>query len=209
MRGNMPESGMTEKAGSQAAVKRPLLFVQGGGRGAHDDWDARLVESLQRALGPGYAVRYPRMPNEGDPHVATWKPALDQELARLDEGAILVGHSVGGTMLVNVLAERARPPTFAALFLLAAPFVGEGGWPNDELNCPPDLGARLPPGMAVHIFHGTADETAPPAHADLYARAIPQARLHRLPGRNHQLDDDLTEVAAAIGSLDGGRASAG
>lgn len=189
--------------------KRQVLFVQGGGAGAHDQWDDKLVDSLTHALGPAYEVRYPRLPNESDPHYADWKPELEKQLAPLADGAVLVGHSVGGTMLVNVLAERARPPTFAALFLLAAPFVGEGGWPSDELNCPPDLGARLPPGMAVHIFHGTADETASPAHADLYARAIPQAQLHRLPGRNHQLDDDLTEVAAAIGSLDGGRASAG
>jgi hypothetical protein len=46
------------------------------------------------------------------------------------------------------------------------------------------------------------DETVPPAHADRYARVIPQARLHRLPGRDHQLDDDLSEVARAIGPTD-------
>jgi pimeloyl-ACP methyl ester carboxylesterase len=53
----------------------------------------------------------------------------------------------------------------------------------------------------VHVFHGLADVTAPPQHADLFARAIPQAQLHRLPGRDHQLDDDLTQVAAAIKAL--------
>jgi hypothetical protein len=37
-----------------------------------------------------------------------------------------------------------------------------------------------------------------PAHADLYARAVPQARLHRLPGRDHQLNNDLSDVAKAI-----------
>ena len=92
-------------------------------------------------------------------------------------------------------------PTLAGLaiaLLFAAPFVGEGGWPSDELDTPPDLGAKLPRGVRVHIFQGLADAIAPPAHAGLYARAIPQAQVHRLPGRDHQLDDDLTEVAAAI-----------
>ena len=42
------------------------------------------------------------------------------------------------------------------------------------------------------------DDTVPPAHADLYARAMPQAQVHRLPGRDHQLNNDLGEVASAI-----------
>jgi hypothetical protein len=81
---------------------------------------------------------------------------------------------------------------------MAAPFVGEGGWASDDFPPSSDLGARLPQGVPVHIFHGLDDETAPPAHADLYARAIPQAQVHRLPGRDHQLNNDLSEVAQTI-----------
>ena len=66
-----------------------------------------------------------------------------------------------------------------AIVLIAAPFVGAGGWPGDEFELPHDLGARLPQGVPVHAFHGLQDETAPPSHADLYARAIPQAQLYR------------------------------
>ena len=40
--------------------KRQVLFIQGGGAGAHDEWDVRLVDDLQRALGDEYEVRYPR-----------------------------------------------------------------------------------------------------------------------------------------------------
>ena len=42
------------------------------------------------------------------------------------------------------------------------------------------------------------DQTAPPSHAGLYALAIPQAQVHQLPGRDHQLNNDLSEVAEAI-----------
>ena len=66
---------------------------------------------------------------------------------------------------------------------------------------PADLGARLPRGAPVHVFHGEGDETAPPAHAALYARAVPQARLHYLPGRDHQLGNDLGEVAALVRAI--------
>jgi pimeloyl-ACP methyl ester carboxylesterase len=82
--------------------------------------------------------------------------------------------------------------------LLAAPFVGEGGWESDELRFPPDLGQRLPPGVPLHFFHGLEDETAPPSHIDLYARAVPRAHVHRLPGRDHQLGNDLSEVAKVL-----------
>lgn len=183
-------------------MKRQLLFIQGGGTGAHDEWDDKLVESLRRELGSDYEIRYPRMPNEDDPSYAGWKPTLEQELAALDDRAILVGHSVGGTILVNTLAEQPTGRAFGALFLIAAPFVGDGGWPSDELKLPHDLGERLPRGLPVHIFHGSEDETAPPSHAELYARAVPQSRIHRLPGRDHQLNNDLREVATAIKALD-------
>ena len=54
----------------------------------------------------------------------------------------------------------------------------------------------------MHFYHGLKDEVAPPSHIELYARAVPQARVHRLPGRDHQLNNDLREVAAVILSLE-------
>ena len=177
---------------------RQILFIQGGGAGTHDHWDNKLVDSLTRHLGHGTEVRYPRMPDEDDPSRDRWSPAIRRALADLDDGAVVVGHSVGATILVNALAEEPPQGELAAIVLIAAPFVGDGGWPGDGFELPKDLGARLPPGVPVHVFHGLGDETAPPWHADLYAQAIPQAQVHRLPGRNHQLNNDLSDVAEVI-----------
>lgn len=185
-------------------MRRQLLFVQGGGAGAHDDWDDKLVESLRRELGSNFEIRYPRMPNEGNPAYAAWKVTLEKEVATLDDDAILVGHSLGGTILINAIAKARSERQFGAIFLIAAPFVGDGGWPSEDMNPPPDLGARLPRDVPVFIYHGLDDETAPPSHAELYARAIPQARVRRLPHRDHQLNNDLSEIAATIESLEGG-----
>ncbi|MDB4915312.1 MAG: hypothetical protein JWM95_2956 [Gemmatimonadetes bacterium] len=182
-------------------MKRQLLFVQGGGPRVHDEWDGHLVESLSGALGPDYEVRYPRMPNEDDPSYDKWRATLEKEFTSLDDGAILVGHSVGGTILINALAEQPPEREFGAIFLIAAPFVGDGGWQSDDLKSEGDLGGKLPRGVPIYLYHGLADDTAPPSHAELYARAIPWARLYRLPGRDHQLNNDLTEIAAMIKSL--------
>ena len=177
---------------------RQILFIQGGSAGAHDERDDKLVESLRRELGCGHEVRYRRMPDEGDPSYARWSAAIRREMADLDDGAVVAGHSVGATILVNALAEQPPGRGLGVIVLIAAPFVGEGGWPGDVFELASDLGARLPSAARVHVFHGLQDETAPPSHADLYALAIPQARAHRLPGRDHQLSNDLREVAEAI-----------
>ena len=89
--------------------KRRVLFIQGGGADTHDAWDDKLVDSLRRELGDGYEVRYPRMRAEDDPTVAAWSPAIRRELTDLDDGAVVVGHSVGGAILIYVLAQQ--PPT--------------------------------------------------------------------------------------------------
>jgi pimeloyl-ACP methyl ester carboxylesterase len=180
---------------------RQILFIQGGGAGAHDEWDDKLVDSLRRELGDGHEVRYPRMPGENDPSYEEWSAAIRREVAALDDGAVIAGHSIGGTMLINALGAQPPERELGMIVLIAAPFVGAGGWPGDEFELPNDLGTRLPRGVLVHLFHGLKDEIAPPSHADLYARAIPQAQVHRLPGRDHQLNNDLRDVARTISSF--------
>ena len=183
------------------AMTQQVLFVQGGGEGVHDEWDNRIVEGLEQELGPDFAVRYPRMPHEADPKYGSWKAALKREFARLDDGAILVGHSIGGTILIRTLADDPPRLIVSGIFLIAAPFVGNGGWPSEDIEPLADIGARLREQTPIYLYHGSKDETAPFGHVDLYARAIPQAVVRRLSGRDHQLNDDLSEVAADIRQL--------
>src|SRR5690349_17867839 len=114
-------------------MSRHVLFIQGGGgEGTHDEWDNKLVDSLGRELGPQYEIRYPRMPNEADPTYARWSAAIRKELVRLDEDALLVGHSVGATILINTVAADPPERALKGIFLVSAPFVGEGGWPSED-----------------------------------------------------------------------------
>ena len=99
---------------------RQILFVQGAGDEVHEKWDSQLVGSLRRELGPGYEIRYPLMPNEADPTFATWHMALDRELAALQNGAVVAGHSIGGTILINALAESAPEAALGAIVLIVA-----------------------------------------------------------------------------------------
>ena len=181
---------------------RQVLFVQGGGEGVHDLWDNRLVDALRRELGPTYEIRYPVMPNEADPNYAVWKRALEKEFATLESGAVVIGHSVGGTILIHALAESTPRANLGAVCLIAAPFIGTAGWESDDIAAQPDLADRLPRDVPIFIYHGRDDDTVPFAHVELYARLIPRAVVRRLAGRDHQLNNQISEIATDIRRLD-------
>jgi predicted alpha/beta hydrolase family esterase len=178
-----------------------ILFIQGAGEGTHDAWDNKLVHSLERALGPHYAVRYPRMPNEGEPDFPTWKAVILKELRELDDSAILIGHSIGGTFLIHVLAGQQPKRKWNAILLLAAPYLGDGGWPAEGTDPVTDLSQELPADVPVLVYHGGADDEVPSRHLNLYAKAIPHATVRLLADRDHQLNNDLSEIARDIRAL--------
>jgi len=182
-------------------MARQVLFVQGAGEDVHDRWDSKLVASLERELGESYSVRYPRMPNEADPRFSAWKAALAMECAALKDGAILVGHSFGGTVLIHAIAELRPKPRFGGLFVVAAPFIGEGGWPTEDFDDCEALSEHLLPDIPVYLYHGTADQEVPVAHVDLYAKTIPRAVVRTFENKDHQFNNDMSDVARDIRSL--------
>jgi predicted alpha/beta hydrolase family esterase len=184
------------------AHPKQVLFIQGAGKDVHDAWDNKLVGSLEQELDHDYAISYPRMPDEAAPDAAAWKEAIAPEIERLNDGLILVGHSVGGAVLLDYLADAApqwpMERRVGGVFLIAAPFIGDRGWPSEDLRPTAEVARALRDGEALHFYQGTDDETVPFAHLELFATAFPAATIRRLEGRDHQLNDDLSEVARDI-----------
>jgi predicted alpha/beta hydrolase family esterase len=178
-----------------------VLFVQGGGRDVYDAWDGKLVTSLKKELGRGYKVHYPRMPDEANPAPEAWKRAIVRELRKLGDEVIVVGHSVGAAILLDYLADARRESPPAAVFLIAIPFIGDKGWPSEDLRSTKDASTRLPDGVPFYIYHGTADQIVPVSHLGMLMKALPGALVRRLEGRDHQLNDDLSDVAQDIKCL--------
>jgi Alpha/beta hydrolase family len=86
-------------------MKKQVLFIHGGGEGAYEG-DKKLAASLRDALGTAYNVRYPKMPDEERPEYEAWKDQIAEELAGLDSEVILVGHSLGASILLKYLSEE-------------------------------------------------------------------------------------------------------
>lgn len=181
-------------------MPKQVLFIQGGGEGAHAI-DSHLATSLARRLGGQYEVRYPFMPNEAAPEYINWKTAILEELRALDDEAFVVAHSVGGAVVVRLLAEAGPPKALAGLFLVAAPYIGVGGWVIGGFETPADLEARLPQTLAIYLYHGTSDALVPLGHLQLYTKVLPRAYPRCLRDRDHQLNGDLSEVVQDIRAI--------
>lgn len=174
-----------------------VLFIQGGGKGAHYE-DAPLADSLKRALGPRYDVRYPQMPAEADPNVESWKRKISSELSHMHGNVVLVAHSVGGSIVLRYLAEKKIEQSIAGLFLLAAPSWDEDQWDFDDLKLPGDLAEKLSRIPRIFLYHCRDDDVVPFAHLALHRARIPRAIIRSVDGGGHQFENDLTNVAGDI-----------
>ena len=179
-------------------MNKCVLFIHGGGEGAYEA-DRLLAVSLQNALGTAYDVQYPQMPNEEDPQYERWKAQIETKLAALKGEVILLGHSLGGFVVVKYLSQARLAHSIAGLFLLAAPYVGEDeGWHSSELALPRDIAAKLGGTWPIFFYHSRDDEFVPFEHLALYAAKLPRATVRAFDGRGHQFKNDLADVAEDI-----------
>ncbi|MGH3146709.1 MAG: RBBP9/YdeN family alpha/beta hydrolase [Rubrobacter sp.] len=177
-----------------------MLFVHGGGEGAHEE-DIKMAANLQEVLGTAYEVRCPKMPDEDSPEYEAWKERIARELVALDGEAILVGHSLGASILLKYLSEEKTEKPVAGVFLIAPPYWGVDDWEVDEYALQEGFASNLPEELPIFFYHSRDDEWVPFAHLALYAERLPWATAHEFDGRGHQFDEDLSEVARDIEGL--------
>jgi predicted alpha/beta hydrolase family esterase len=144
------------------------------------------------------------MPNEDDARYDQWRQRIEQELADVPGPVVLVGHSVGASVLIKWLSERPDERPIAGVFLVACPFWGGDGWRYEgyeELELPREVAARLPKETSVYLYHCRNDASVPFDHLALYAQALPQATVRAFDDCGHQFNDDLSAVARDIEAL--------
>lgn len=161
-----------------------------------------MAKALQSALGTGYTVHCPSMPDEENSPYDLWRSEIERNLAALPGAVALVGHSVGGSVVLKFLAEAIPTPRVAGLFALAAPFWGTPeGWQWDEVELPRDAAVRLEGSWPLVLYHSRDDEAVPFSHVWLYAARLPRARVRALSHGGHQFDGSLGSLAEDIRTL--------
>jgi predicted alpha/beta hydrolase family esterase len=180
--------------------KRQVLFIQGGGEGGYAA-DAILAASLRAALGAAYDVRYPQMHTEDAPDFG-WGQQIDREIAAIDGVVILVGHSLGASILLKYLSENTVKKPVGGIFLISTPFWGgDDNWQYEGLILQENFAEKLPKGVPIFLYHSKDDEEVDAAHLTLYAKKLPQATIRVITSGGHQLGNDLTPVAQDIKNL--------
>ena len=182
------------------SVKKHVLFIQGAGAGAYEE-DAELVKSLRDVLGTDYTVLYPKMPEEENSGYEAWKAQISKGLARMNGKVILVGHSVGCSMVLKYLSEERVERSLAGIFLIAAPYWGAGGWQVDGFTVDEGHASKLLKALPVFFYHSRDDDVVPFAHLAMHAEKFPHATIREFDRRGHQFHNDVSEVAADIASL--------
>jgi len=179
---------------------KEVLFIHGGGDGGYQA-DEALAASLSKHLGANYNVRYPKMPDDKASPDFGWGEKIGSEIAATPGEVILIGHSLGASMLLKFLSENAVNRPIRGLFLLATPFwSGEEDW-QKGLKLHEDFGSALPKDVPIFLYHNRDDEEIDISHLAKYETKLPQAIVRASASGGHQFKNDLTSVARDIHGL--------
>lgn len=160
--------------------------------------------SLTLALGDSFAVYAPSMPNKWNARYEEWKLWFEKNIALMDDGVILVGHSLGGTFLAKYLSSEHCPKKVRASFLIA-PCYDETGEGNREY-----LGGFLPPKdkrlfaeqvRRIFIYYSEDDDVVPFSSLADYQRDLPNVAVRTFKDRGHFLQEDFPELVEDIRQL--------
>jgi predicted alpha/beta hydrolase family esterase len=166
---------------------RELVFIHGAG-GAIDDPEfgsEELIAFLTRELAQDYRIRAPLMPNPEEPHATAWLDALEMELADFPNDGVLIGHSMGGAMILKLIAERRHSLAASGLVMIACPFWGEPDWEVEEFYLPHAFADRLSGLNRILLYHSRDDAIVPFAHMAVYHKHIPRAEPYEIDGSGH------------------------
>jgi predicted alpha/beta hydrolase family esterase len=179
-----------------------VFFLHSAGAQGPHEGSSDFVAWLTDALGSACNVLHPKMPNSEEPDYEIWKAGLGKEFAKLSGEVILVGHSLGGSVLLKYLAEEPFGNSIAGIFLVSAPFWGgDADWQHESFRLPKDFAKKLPQIPRIFLYHSVNDPIVPFAHHRLYAEELPHATIRKLKGNEHTFSQGLPELAADIQRL--------
>lgn len=171
----------------------PVLFIHSAGPQGAGEGSSDFVDSLRAALGSDYTVEFPIMPAPDDPSYADWKTEVVRLLDAASAPPLVVGQSLGASVLLKVLAEGATDANVRALFLVATPYWGSE---LEDFMLPADFASGIPDGLPIFLYQSRDDDVVPASHVERYARELPDAEVRRLDHGGHLFSDGLPELVA-------------
>ena len=183
------------------ANKQILFIHSAGSQDGPDNGSNAFLAFLQKNLDADYDFRHPLMPNPGAPSYKAWKAEFANNFNSLDDGAILIGHSLGGSVILKYLSDHNILKTVAGVFIAASPYWGaDKDWQVPEYNLRDNFSSYLPP-VRYFLYQSHDDEVIPQAHFDKYSHEMPQATARLVDAGGHQLKKGISELVGDVKSL--------
>ncbi|WP_100013138.1 alpha/beta hydrolase [Lentibacillus sediminis] len=180
-------------------MKKHVLFIHSAGSQELHQGSSDLKAYLKEALGNEYNLIDPKMPDPENPKYTLWKAQLEKEFASLNGEMLLIGHSLGGSVLLKYLSEEACKQSISGLFMIAAPYWGgDDDWLAKEYTLSENFASKLPQISQVFLYHSRNDKVVPSAHLEHYQEKLPQANTRILDGTEHAFSDGLPELVNDI-----------
>jgi predicted alpha/beta hydrolase family esterase len=98
-------------------MTKRLILVHGYGGSPEENWFPWLKAEAEKL---GLEVIAPAMPNTNTPQLAEWLPHLQAVIGMPDEKTYLIGHSLGGTIILRYLESLAPGQKIGGAILVAA-----------------------------------------------------------------------------------------
>ncbi len=180
-----------------------ILFLHSAGPQNEGQGSSVLLSFMEKELGSFYKIYSPKIPDPENPTYKVWKTGLEKQLDLIDDAVILVGHSLGASVLLKYFSEVPYQKPIAGLFLVAAPYWGADGWELEDFTLKPNFPSHLSSIPHIGIYHSKDDEWVPVAHATHYQTKIPTATVRIFSQRGHNFDAGLPELVRDIKSISG------
>lgn len=204
--------------------QQQVLYIHGGESFEnHDDFLERLktaplwhlpsesthlakkwTSSLGEDLGDSYEVVTPPMPNKQNAKFEEWKIWFERHFDYLEDGAILIGYSLGAMFLAKYLSNFDLPFKSRAVILMAGAYKLPNFSDNDcgdFLVSPEEVKKVQEKGLKIVIMHSKDDPVVPFEHGEALSEALPEAEFITFEDKNHFLIEEFPELLVRIRGL--------
>ncbi|MEK7151420.1 MAG: alpha/beta hydrolase [Patescibacteria group bacterium] len=160
-----------------------------------DDWKKWLRDEL----GGDYEVITPVMPNKTNAIYEEWKLWMDKIVPALNDGVILIGHSMGGSFLAKYLSENKFPKKIGGVFLVSAMFdYDDDGNSLHSFSLPDNLDLQT---EHIYLYHSEDDRVVPFKSLENFKNKLPSAVVRIFTDRGHINQETFPELISDIRNL--------
>ena len=178
-----------------------VLFIHSAGPQGDGEGSSALLAGLKASLPPETELVAPQMPEPDNPVAEPWIAACHSAISGVEGDLILVGHSLGGSIILQTLAKFGLPKGLLGVVTLASPFWNAPDWQVESFALSGQEAEKLLDLPRLILVQGEADEVVAADHPERYKALLPIAEIRRLAGIDHEAASAGPALAAIIAGI--------